>query len=589
MPLLALFALLACTDGQPLDTAPPTTTDTASTDSAATDTAVPAPAWPDGPQLLLYLRHNLLTDEGLADALSLIQRAGAAGYTGVVVADFKVSILHHAEFDASRDTWLDHLGQLLDAAAAQGMVAIPTLFPFGYSEAILRSDPNLAEGQPVLGTPFVVAPDGGSLALASTFAGLTNGGFEDGTGPAASGWDWQDEPGTRTTVDSTVAHSGSRSLRIDAGTGNARLVQSFDVAPWQQLHVRFWARTRGFDTDWFNAVLLDAETGRQRNFQSWSVASDQDWTRYDFAVNTGESTRLGLYLGAWTRSEGTLWLDDVRVAETAFVNLLRRSGTPLVLRDAAGTALVEATDFDALVDPDLGDGETYDDWHEPPTVTLPATTSLAPGDIVTADSFSVAPVYGYQVGACLVEPAVSTWMDESLAAVLAAFPDAPAVFFQHDEMRHLNTCGACAQQGLDAGDLLAAHVADATDRVLTARPGTRVVVWSDMFDPHHNAHADYYLAHGDVAGSWEGLAPDTLVANWNLGGLAESGAFFADRGHLQLVAGYYDSGDGAASAQAEAAAMAGLDGHAGHMYTTWQDDHSQLEAYAEAVWAARGR
>ena len=61
-----------------------------------------------------------------------------------------------------------------------------------------------------------------------------------------------------------------------------------------------------------------------------------------------------------------------------------------------------------------------------------------------------------------------------------------------------------------------------------------------MFDPSHNAVKDFYLVNGDLAGSWEGLPQDMIIVNWNSGKPAQSLPFFAQRGHVQVLAGYYD-------------------------------------------------
>ena len=50
-----------------------------------------------------------------------------------------------------------------------------------------------------------------------------------------------------------------------------------------------------------------------------------------------------------------------------------------------------------------------------------------------------------------------------------------------------------------------------------------------------------------------------------------------------IVAGYFDSGNGARSGTGEAGQAAGIAGVQGFMYTTWYGDYSQLEAYAAAV------
>ena len=73
-----------------------------------------------------------------------------------------------------------------------------------------------------------------------------------------------------------------------------------------------------------------------------------------------------------------------------------------------------------------------------------------------------------------------------------------------------------------------------------------------------------------------------ILANWNGGHKRESLGFFAGRGHRQILAGYYDSGDLSGFTGWDAAAR-GVPGVDGFMYTTWTHDFSQLEAYGRAM------
>jgi hypothetical protein len=81
------------------------------------------------------------------------------------------------------------------------------------------------------------------------------------------------------------------------------------------------------------------------------------------------------------------------------------------------------------------------------------------------------------------------------------------------------------------------------------------------------------------------------MLNWNLGNLSNSLKWFSGTNpqqpvpHQQIIAGYYDSGDGVGSAQQETAAASGVPGLLGLMYTTWGDDYSQLENFAATVYA----
>jgi hypothetical protein len=103
-----------------------------------------------------------------------------------------------------------------------------------------------------------------------------------------------------------------------------------------------------------------------------------------------------------------------------------------------------------------------------------------------------------------------------------------------------------------------------------------------MFDPYHNARKDFYLVNGDLAGSWEGLPKEMSLVNWNHGEAERSLPFFAERGHRQVLSGYYDSdAKSIAGWLQQGKGLAGIDGA---MYTTWQNDFSGLEAFAEAAW-----
>ena len=68
-----------------------------------------------------------------------------------------------------------------------------------------------------------------------------------------------------------------------------------------------------------------------------------------------------------------------------------------------------------------------------------------------------------------------------------------------------------------------------------------------MFTPRHNAypferrHRYYYLVNGNWDGSWEGLPKDVIIMNWSAN--PEGLKWFAERGHKQILCGYYD-GDG---------------------------------------------
>jgi hypothetical protein len=102
-----------------------------------------------------------------------------------------------------------------------------------------------------------------------------------------------------------------------------------------------------------------------------------------------------------------------------------------------------------------------------------------------------------------------------------------------------------------------------------------------MFDPHHNARDSYYLARGSLQGSWEGLPKEVCIMNWNGQHAAESLRFFSDRGHPQIIAGYYDGP--LENTRQWLRKAKGISGILGVMFTTWHSNYSELENFAKML------
>ncbi len=151
------------------------------------------------------------------------------------------------------------------------------------------------------------------------------------------------------------------------------------------------------------------------------------------------------------------------------------------------------------------------------------------------------------------------------------------------ELRVANWCELCQSRGLTLGELLA----DATQRIEQiaheVNTNWNLLTWSDMHDPYHNAHDNYYLVNGTLEGSWEGLPPSWVIGNWrHFGNRAETIQFFMERGHRQLLGGYYDEGANYTIGDwlSDAKPFSGV---SGVMYTFWQGDYSQLSPWAQEV------
>jgi hypothetical protein len=562
---------------------------------ADVDAWKPLPPTPDQPELW-YWHHSYLSPTSSVEpqhSEQLVDEAVDAGYTGLVFWDSALTF-------ANRPGWdITNLKTVVAYAKSKGLAVLANGAPVGYSNDMLQSNPNLAEGAKIVGGQFTVSASGSALETVNSLAPLQNPGFESGETV------WFNTGDARTGVDTTVAHTGTASGVIhgdSSATDNARFTQAMTLVPWRLYHLQLWFKTAGFSGNTLNAEVLDFTTQKNvtltRMYESpATTGGDQDWTVFDYAFNSQDSTAVTLYIGIWGGFSGTVWIDDVLAEETSLVNVLRRNGTPLKVYDTS-TTYTEGTDYGAVSDPALAASPgNYDPWHAPPTVTVPSGSKLAPGSTVSMDYYTVVPQIGYEVSSCLSDPAVQTWNQANAQALLPAFSPGTGVFLQYDEMRQGDSCEECQSKNMTAGPLLAWNVQQTVGTLEGVwGAGTTFYFWDDMFSPYHNAVANYYDVESDLTGSWVGLPPGAVIMNWNLGSLTKSLTFFSGtdttpsppQAHAfqQIIAGYYDSGDGATSATSELTAATGIKGVVGLMYTSWEDDYTQLGPYAAAAKAA---
>jgi hypothetical protein len=266
------------------------------------------------------------------------------------------------------------------------------------------------------------------------------------------------------------------------------------------------------------------------------------------------------------------------------VNVLRRTACPLRVTSADGkTVYEEGKDFEPVKDPKLGadpDPGDYSFAHAGAQIKLTSGSRIKEGEKLLVSWYHPIIIQQEQVACSLSDPKVFTIFTDQVKRTNEVF--APKTWFLgHDEIRVSGWCKDAEESKLSPGQRLAANVKKCIEIVRATNPKARIVVWSDMFDPHHNALDKSWLVNGSWKGSWEGLPKDVVIANWN-GGKAGSLKFFADRGHQQIIAGFYDSGGLQGFTGVDTAAR-GVPGVTGFMYTTWHGNYKQLEAYGKAM------
>lgn len=506
----------------------------------------------------LYCPTNLLVDKNVDGLESLWKRASASGYTHVLLADSKFSRLEEMD-----PRYFKNVERVKRIAAELHLEIVPAVFPIGYSNDFLHHDPNLIEALPVKVQPMIVE---GGIARVEVGAApsIPGGDFSD-----LKKWSWKDE---------TVVYDHG-TARVTDVKDNARIVQKVKVQPWRQYHVSVRVKTQDFHGEAKINVL--PASGHALFWDALGNKSTQDWTVHHAVFNSQENTELSIFFGIWGGAKGSLWWDDATIEETAFVNLARRPGCPLVVANADDKPLAEGVDFEPLKDPRLGitpwPGE-YDTWHEPPALR----TRLPDGTRLHVSYYHGATVNDHQAMICPSEPRTIELLREQAGLMVKTW-SAKGYMMSHDEIRVLNWCAACESRHLTPGQILADNVKTCVQILREANPGGRIYVWSDMFDPNHNAvKGPYYLVNGPLTGSWEGLDKDVIVVPWYYSKREASLRFFAERGHRQVIAGYYDAApEKAADWLAAASKVPGS--VIGIMYTTWRHDYSQIEKFARVV------
>ena len=457
---------------------------------------------------------------------------------------------------------------------------IPAVFGVGYGGVALAHDRNLAEGLPVEAALFV-ARNGLAWLVPEDPAPLQNGGFEDRAGNRFRSYTFHDQPGEVSFADTEIRHGGAVSLRMENFTanphGHGRVMQEIRVRPHRCYRVRLWVRTEDLrPADAFQMQVLVGD--RSLAPRSFNLKATGDWRELVMVFNSLDFDRVRLYAGLWGGKDGKLWLDDWAVEEIGPVNVLRRPGTPVAVRsDDGATTYAEGSDYAPLTDPRLNPYRAGE-WDAPPLTLLPGSR-IAEGQRLRVSWYHSMLIHDSQVTACMGEPALYEILDHE-AGLLAERLHPRRVMLNMDEIRMGGTCRACG--GRNMGELLGECVTRQVAILRRHMPGVEIYIWSDMLDPNHNAHGNYYLVQGDFAGSWKHVPADLTVAVWGGDPREKSLRFFADQGFRTLAACYYDA-DCLDSVVRWMELARQTPNVRGLMYTPWRKKYALLPAFGNLL------
>jgi len=510
---------------------------------------------------------GLGNDKNVTEISRVLETAGKASLNGAVVF-FGLDSLCKQSPDYFR-----RLGQVKAACEQNGLELIPSVFSVGYGGGALSHDRNLAEGLSVKNAPFL-AGKGEARFAGSTSNLLANGGFEEHLGNKLKGYGFHDQPGEVSFVDEQVNRSGNASLRLENFTanphGHGRVMQEINVLPERCYRVTLWVKTEGLGGSFRVALLAGERDLAPREFH---VPATSDWRKVTLLFNSLKFNKVRVYAGLWGGKAGKVWLDDWSVQEVGPVNVLYRPGTMATVQNEDGSVTyAEGRDYAPLRDPML---QPYTDDKEALPLLLLRGGRITEGQKLRVSWYHSMIIHDSQVGVCMAEPALYEIYDHE-AKLLAEHLHPRRVLLNMDEVRMGGTCRAC--QGRNMAELLGECVSRQSQIIRKYIPGAQIYVWSDMLDPNHNAHGNYYLVEGDYTGSWRHVPKDLVIAVWGGAPREKSLKFFADEGFSTLVACYYDADD-LKDVKGWLALASGTRGVRGFMYTPWQKKYELLPEF----------
>ena len=203
------------------------------------------------------------------------------------------------------------------------------------------------------------------------------------------------------------------------------------------------------------------------------------------------------------------------------------------------------------------------------------------GTELVVDYWTAAVVAGSQRPCCMSAPALYDYYRTSAAAIKSAL-NPRKWFLSMDEIRAGGTCPLCLSRGHDMAHQLGECVTRQREIIKSVCPDAQIYMWSDMIDPAHNAHDNYFSCRGTFDGAWKLIPKDIVISCWYDKKHDVSMPFFANLGFRTQAAAYYDA-DNLESSRAWLGTCNRTPGCTGIMYTTWRDKYKLLAQFGELV------
>jgi len=529
----------------------------------------------DYPYRWVYVSRSLRSDSDVADVKSIVKTASEHGLNGMVLA------AGLDRLDLQRPDYLARLEHVRQICRERNVEIIPIVFSAGYGGSILAHDKNLAAGIPVKDALFIVENDEAHLVTDPPVK-IVNAGFEQYEGNRLAGYRFHDRPGEVSFADREVFKSGKASLRFESfgryEHGHARVMQEVKVQLHRCYRLSCWVKTESLQPEGsFRMTVLSSDG---RNLAPWEprVPSTTDWRKVVLGFNSLNYETVRLYVGVWGGRSGRFWVDDLEIDEFGLVNVLRRPGTPvMVKREKTGVVYRENVDYAAIKDPRLN--FRFD--HNPPVIKILPGSRIKNGQRLRVSYYHGMAINRGQVTVCMSEPKVyEIWSKQ--AGLIHKHLAPNKYLLSMDEIRAGGACEACKKRKITMAQILGDCITKQAKIIRNVNPNAQIFIWSDMLDPNHNAHDNYYLVDGDFTDSWNYIPKDLIIVCWYYNKRNESLKFFSSLGFRTLAGAYYD-GDTLENPKGWLEVLERTPNACGIMYTTWRNKYALLAPFGDLV------
>ncbi len=525
----------------------------------------------------------------LADSIvtkfdSIARRASASGLNGVAL------LAKLDGLDIAGEEEIARLKKVKTICDGYGLEIVPIIWSVGYGGQ-LAHDKNLAAGFGVQDALFRVR-DGIATLQPDHQVDILNGGFEKTAAGRPTDFNFKSEPGEVISLDSTTVKEGRYSLKFEDfeqhPKESAVFSQKIAVKPHRCYKVTCWVKTSGLDEGrrygqgWFRMKAI-ASGGRDLQYINPKVPSTTDgWFEARVAFNSDEYDEVEISLELGGSKDGVLWVDELSIEEVALTNILRRPGAPLVIKgDKSGEVYEEGRDFERVVDEQLDHRFEHD---APPVKNIPGGR-IREGEKLRVSYYHSTMMNNHQVSVCMSEPALyDLWQGQ--LELIEQYIQPTNYILDMDEVRMGGGCAACKSRGMSMAQILGDCVTKQVAMIRAVNPESEIVVWSDMFDPNHNAGerpgGSYFYTGQEFTGSWNYIPKDLIVACWYFDRREKSLTHFDSLGFRTMACCAYGQRN-AVDATKWVESMDKTKGAVGGMHMTYYNNYDDIEEFADII------